>query len=166
MSFAFSRDGVSLAGFKRLLDERGDKNIEGKSTYTVAMELIKPKAKKKSYLDFLRKAAPEEVGKANLFVSHALEGNFQQFFDSVTSFCSSKGMKDDETFLCLDILCFDLNDEDPIFIGLAEAYKNLFSKVKQAIFIIDDFENPIFMKRMWCIFDFIQCLKCKIRYIS
>ncbi len=164
MSFSFPHEGVSLAGLKRLVDEKGDiKKFEGKSTYKVASELIKSKTKNQSYLDYLRNIAPEEVGKANLFISHALDSDFLGFLDAVSNFCSQRGMKDEETYLCLDILCFNLHDEDPTLNGLADAYKAMFKKVKRAIYIIDEYQNPKFFERFWCLYELLQGFKNKMR---
>ena len=161
-----SRLGISWSSALMEFCAKNKERLQGKTTLQVRDEIIKglTASTKSSYSDVFA-AEPGTFGPANLFVSHAWSYNFME--DLIDSLCASLEQQrapPEGWFLWIDIFVV-CQWVDPPKAGdsvaaarnfkiFSQAFLDVLKEIGQAVFILSPWDQPVWMMRVWCLFEF------------
>lgn len=170
MAGKFPKEGISVEALKAFAETHRSQ-VSDKQTWWVAENVIKVVGKNRSYVEYIQPEKEGSVGTATVFVSHTWESKFDNLVLAITSWCSEKKKKEDETFIWIDI--FSLNQHETLSRGqLQETYGKFLEKMKSAIIFLDDWPSgdmrtfqeklPNWAKRLWCLLEFAMLKESEI----
>ena len=159
-----SRLGISWSALQAFCIKNKER-LRGKTTLQVRDEIIKEltASRKSSYSEVF--AEPGAFGPANLFVSHAWSYNFME--DLIDGLCASLEQQQAPSegwFLWIDIFVV-CQWVDPPKAGdsvaaaqnfkiFSQAFLNVLKEIGRAVFILSPWDRPVWMERVWCLFEF------------
>ena len=159
-----SRLGISWSSLQAFCTKYKS-DLEGKTTLEVRDEIIKKltASRKSSYSDVF--AEPGVFGPANLFVSHAWSYKFME--DLIDGLCASLEQQrapSEGWFLWIDIFVV-CQWVDPPKAGdsvaaarnfkiFSKAFSDVLKQIGRAVFILSPWDRPVWMERVWCLFEF------------
>ena len=159
-----SRLGISWSALQAFCTKNKER-LRGKTTLQVRDEIIKEltASRKSSYSEVF--AEPGAFGPANLFVSHAWSYNFME--DLIDSLCASLEQQrapPEGWFLWIDIFVVCQWVDPPKardsvaaaqnFKIFSQAFLNVLKEIGRAVFILSPWDRPVWMERVWCLFEF------------
>ena len=159
-----SRLGISWSALQAFCTKNKER-LRGKTTLQVRDEIIKEltASRKSSYSEVF--AEPGAFGPANLFVSHAWSYNFME--DLIDGLCASLEQQQaplEGWFLWIDIFVVCQWVDPPKardsvaaaqnFKIFSQAFLNVLKEIGRAVFILSPWDRPVWMERVWCLFEF------------
>jgi len=172
---AVSDVGISWTGLQAFCTQHKEK-LQGKSTLQVRDEVIKilTAGQKRSFAEVY--SDPGTFGKANVFVSHAWSSNFLEELKE----CIENWINEQHEaplfgwFFWIDIFTVNQHLDVPDAIDTAAAEQNFrtFSQgfqdkliaIGRAIFVLSPWDCPVWITRIWCLFEFYVVLINQLRY--
>jgi hypothetical protein len=167
MSGRYSRDSLSVAYLKIFLEE--NKSTVTKSTLSreVCDQIVKVEAKSGTYIEYLLQLDDPNlnkyIDKATVFASHTWSGKFHDLVEALSAWCTENKVKEEDTFVWIDIFCMDQHDEQPTHAHLVENFKHLIEKISKAVIVLEPWPQdinairehvPVWATRIWCLFEF------------
>ena len=160
-----SRLGISWSALMEFCAKNKER-LQGKTTLQVRDEIIKglTASRKSSYSDVFA-AEPGTFGPANLFVSHAWSYNFMEdLIDSLGASLEQQQAPAEGWFLWIDIFVVCQWVDPPKagdsvaaaqnFKVFSQAFLDVLKEIGRAVFILSPWDRPVWMMRVWCLFEF------------
>ena len=159
-----SRLGISWSALQAFCIKNKER-LRGKTTLQVRDEIIKEltASRKSSYSEVF--AEPGAFGPANLFVSHAWSYNFMEdLIDGLSASLEQQRAPSEGWFLWIDIFVV-CQWVDPPKAGdsvaaarnfkiFSKAFSDVLKQIGRAVFILSPWDRPVWMERVWCLFEF------------
>ncbi|KAI9348710.1 hypothetical protein BDR26DRAFT_710084 [Obelidium mucronatum] len=160
-----STQGIPVSHFAALIDEWGGRAaLAGKSTADVCFGLVRPMTErtKLSLCDQykLDPARAPLIKDAQWFVSHAWMNPFLNVVDALVTFYTDAGMDLDTTHVWFDIFSNSQHDTNlKPFEWWQTTFMDAIEKIGNVVMILEPFQNPVCLTRVWCIFEVYSCKK-------
>ena len=175
MSGRYAREALSVAYLKIFLEDNKTIVTKLPSSSDVCDQIVKVEATSGTYVEYLlRVGGPnitKYIDKATVFVSHTWSGKFKDLVEALSAWCTENKVKEEDTFVWIDLFCMDHNDE-PSHSQLVENFKHLLEKISKAVIILEPFPQninfirdhvPTWATRIWCLFEFAIFREIKLR---
>jgi hypothetical protein len=155
-----SRQGIK---FSFLMKHFNDCPLDMKTTDVVNNFIIpRTKSSQLSYCEYLAvndKFVEGTVGPANLFISHAWEGEFHSLIDSVGQHLMQldDGLSYEDTYVWVDI--FSVNQHvvpNIVSTHLRTSIQEMIKSIGETLVIVENWKDPIPLRRGWCLWE-IYC---------
>ncbi|KAJ3123737.1 hypothetical protein HK098_001669 [Nowakowskiella sp. JEL0407] len=164
----FSLIGIKLSYLRAFVsDMGGDSTLRGKTTSMISDEIIKPTTMriKDSMCQYLSRTGHVDcIGTATWFISHAWSCEFLQVVDAIFGFF-------DTEFPGIDVIIwFDLfsNSQHDTnrkeFTWWTGTFMNAIQSLSNVLMIMVPWDDPIPLKRAWCVFELYACVFTKSRF--
>ena len=144
-------DGISLAGFRALIDAHGGRaELEGKSTAWVKLNVVIP-ATAPAKTPFTALMDGAHVAPATAFVSHAYDDEFLGMVDAIATLEAREGSS---AFYYFDLLVVNQHGQDAIvpFEVLRDEFGQSVRAIGRTLLYLR-WSNPIPLGRAWCVFE-------------
>ncbi|KAJ3300743.1 Kinesin light chain 3 [Borealophlyctis nickersoniae] len=155
---------LRLSYFDTFIDEwcGGREKLHGWTTTAVCKKVVKPRTKK-SVCDHLVEEDSPAVGRATWFISHAWKYEFLDIVDAVKHHFHESSTPD--VIVWFDLFSNSQHDtaEKP-FTWWTGTFTNAISELGSVLMILHPWNNPITLKRAWCIFELYACTNTKSHF--
>ena len=153
--------GISLRYLREFVDENRSW-LEGKRTDEV-VQLIKDRTREihAGYDKWLIRSGKNDcVGSATQFVSHTWKGLFLDLVAALELCYSDQPHQ----FFWIDIFVVPQNDEDkPTGENVwYDAFDNMVGAIGSVVVILDSFDDPVYLRRAWCLFEFLVAMQREV----
>eukprot|EP00040_Diaphanoeca_grandis_P016724 m.86643 g.86643 ORF g.86643 m.86643 type:complete len:875 (+) comp25986_c0_seq2:632-3256(+) len=116
----------------------------------------------KCYIDLDKVQNPStstaNVGKANAFVSHALDNSFDDLLDALAQFVKSKDLDPTTIFFWIDGFCLA---KGPTSVSAAETFQSVIAEASYFLSVLTPWDSPLPLTRCWCIWEIFCALKAE-----
>ena len=144
-------NGISLAGFRALIDAHGGRaELEGKSTAWVKLNVVIP-ATAPAKTPFTALMDGAHVAPATAFVSHAYDDEFLGMVDSIAALEAREGSS---AFYYFDLLVVNQHGQDAVvpFEVLRDEFGQSVRAIGRTLLYLR-WADPIPLGRAWCVFE-------------
>ncbi|KDO22296.1 hypothetical protein SPRG_12136 [Saprolegnia parasitica CBS 223.65] len=161
--------GVSLRYFHHLIDTCGGRNnLHGRTTAQVCFDHIVPltKSTELSLVDHLTTDVSTRhfVSEANWYVSHAWSYLFLETVDSLETFFADQGMTDEAViWFCVFNNNQHLAHSYP-FEYWSTTFKSQLAAIGNVVMIMHPWNDPIVLRRSWCVFEVYVAVTMQARF--
>ncbi|EQC29239.1 hypothetical protein SDRG_13112 [Saprolegnia diclina VS20] len=161
--------GVSLRYFHHLIEACGGrKKLNGLTTAQVCFDYIVPltKSTELSLVDHLASDASMRhfVSEANWYVSHAWQYLFLETVDSLDTFFTDQGLADDAVlWFCVFNNNQHLAHSYP-FEYWSSTFKTQLAAIGNVVMIMHPWNDPVVLRRSWCVFEVYVAVTMKARF--
>ena len=150
--------GVSLTAISDFVESCGGvKKLKGLTTLEVCEKYMKPKTlnRRVAYTTYIKENKPKmNLQPANVYVCHTWSYQFIDVCDALVNTYNDEG---DGISFWFDIFCynqhFDTNSINITPQWLIGDLKPLISKIGRTVVILTPWNDPIPLKRAWCLFE-------------
>ena len=156
--------GVKLSAVRRLIKSVGEQNLRGMATYAVVDRYIKPMTREanSSWTAILANSKlklDHEVGKAELFVSHAWGMDFLTVIKTVELFLQKQNCPDKFVWLDVVCVCQHMNSEQSKdTTWFLETFMDAVGQMGTVLMILSPWNDPVPIQRAWCVWELFSCL--------
>ena len=120
---------------------------------------------KESYAELMtRKGFNSEFRRANLFVSHAWSYKFGDLVDAIKHYTLKNPAPEGGWFLWIDNITVSQHLEVKDSEFWSQGFKRVLESIGTALIVLDNWENPIWITRAWCLFEFWVILASEVQY--
>ena len=150
--------GISLEELQVFVTENQDWLSEKRTDEVVGFIKDRTKDLHSAYDQWIaRSGRPGGVGKATHFVSHTWKGRFLDLFSAL----KVKFSKETNPFFWIDIFVVPQNDVDkPTGENVwYDAFDNMVGAIGSVVVVLDSFDDPIYLRRAWCLFEFFVAMQ-------
>jgi hypothetical protein len=155
LEYPFPLDGVRLSTFTDFVYTCGKGSLEGLTTADVNVKFLKTmtKASECSYCDLVCDICPENVGRANVFISHAWKYKFTNLVSALDYHFRDKP----NIYIWFDL--FSVNQHitekvDPDWWN--KSFMNAVREIGYVVVVLSPWKEPIPFTRAWCLWE-IYC---------
>ncbi|KAJ3044776.1 Kinesin light chain 3 [Rhizophlyctis rosea] len=134
----------------------GEETVLNMTTETVCEIFVKPltKPSESALCDILPASA---VGKATWFVSHSWQYTFLDLVNALKSYFHDQGMSQ-SAVVWIDLFSLPQHNRDSVTSNwLTTTFFDTIASIVNVIMILHPWDNPIVLKRAWCIFELYTC---------
>lgn len=144
--------GIRLSRVKIFLNERISRTWK---TEDVCEKFIKPftESCQLSVCDMLAKANDDDVGRAEVFISHAWAYNFNDLIETLLDHFQEK----EDPFLWIDIFTVNQHNK-PKSEWWMTSFQKAIEIIGRCILVLDTFLSPLPLSRVWCVFEMFACV--------
>ncbi|KAJ3294505.1 Kinesin light chain 3, partial [Blyttiomyces sp. JEL0837] len=102
----------------------------------------------------------DAVQPANWFVSHAWQYDFMDTLDALTSFFEDQDIEPGKVFLWIDLFCLSQHQykqEIKPFEWWQTTFMTAVKTIRNVVMVLQPWDDPISLKRAWCILEVLAC---------
>ncbi|KAJ3129286.1 Kinesin light chain 3 [Nowakowskiella sp. JEL0407] len=164
----FSLTGIKISYLRQFIDENGGrKALEGKTTTEINDKIIKPTTSKikDSMCEYLMQTSRSScVGTATWFISHAWGCEFLKVVDSILDFFENDQPGADVT-IWFDLFSNSQHETNlKPFDWWTGTFMNAIESLGNVLMVLMPWDDPIPLKRAWCVFELYACTFTKSRF--
>ena len=144
-------NGISLAGFRALIDAHGGRAaLEGRSTAWVKFNVVLP-ATGPTVSPFTALMDGAHVAPATAFISHAYDDEFLGAVDAIAALEAREGTS---AFYYFDLLVVNQHGQGAVvpFEVLQDEFGGSVAAIGRTLLVLK-WDNPVPLKRAWCVFE-------------